>query len=228
MKNLPAVIVWAIAFAYVEAAVVEYLRALYYPLENGGFRFPILTLEQLEQMGEEHVRRLAIEFGRELATLVMLAALGTAAARNRHEAWAHFMIAFGVWDIFYYLWLEVFLGWPQSLMTWDLLFLLPVPWVSPVFAPVVISIALIASGVLVLHRESSGRPLEATWLDWSFVSGGGVLVILAFCWDYRNIMSGGFPNPFNWPLFFLGLALSTVAFGRVLLKNGNHVRQRPL
>ena len=219
MKKLLAVIVWAIAFAYVEAAVVDYLRALYYPLANGGFRFPILTLEQLQQMGGEHVRRLAIELGREFATLVILAALGWAAARNRREAWAHFMIAFGIWDIFYYVWLEVFLGWPKSIMTWDLLFLVPVPWVSPVIAPVIISVVLITSGVLVLHRESTGRPLRATWTDWWIISSGGMLVIAAFCWDYRNIVRGGYPNPFNWTLFFLGLALSTAAFGRVLMKS---------
>jgi hypothetical protein len=221
VNKVPAVVVWAIAFAYVEAAVVVYLRALYYPLDSGGFRFPILTFAQLQEMGTEHVRRLAIELGRELSTLVMLAAVGLTAGKNRREAWAHFMVAFGVWDLFYYMWLKVFLGWPESLMTWDLLFLIPVPWVGPVVAPMIVSVALIISGVLVLYRELAGQPLRAGWLDWSIISAGGVVVILAFCWDYANIMNGGSPSPFHWSLFSLGLATSTAAFARILLLSSN-------
>jgi len=145
--------------------VVEYLRALYYPLQEGGFRFPILTFEQLEFMGYEHVRRLVIEFVRELATLVMLVTIGAAAGSNRREAWAHFMIAFGVWDIFYYLWLKLLIDWPPGLLTWDLLFLIPVPWVAPVLAPLIVSVALIVCGLTVLFFESRQRPLVASWRD---------------------------------------------------------------
>ncbi len=125
MKRVPAIVIWAVAFAYVESAIVEYLRALYYPLERGGFQFPVLTLERLQLMGEEHVHRLFIELGREIFTIIMLAAVGIAAAENRRQAWAYFMISFGVWDTFFYLWLKLFIDWPQSLMTWDLLFLVP-------------------------------------------------------------------------------------------------------
>jgi len=218
VKRLPIVVVWSIAFAYVESSLVEYLRAIYYPLENGGFRFPVITLDGLKAMGDEHVRRLAIEFGREIATLLMLGAVGLAAARNRREAWAHFMIAFGVWDIFYYVWLKAFIGWPESLMTWDLLFLVPVPWVSPVLAPVLISIAMIAAGTIVLHWEARGQPLQARWVDWLMISSGGAIVIVAFCWDYRNIMDGGIPNPFPWLIFGLGLSLSAATFVRVMMR----------
>jgi hypothetical protein len=197
---------------------VEYLRAIYYPLENGGFRFPVITLDGLKAMGDEHVRRLAIEFGREIATLLMLGAVGVAAARNRREAWAHFMIAFGVWDIFYYVWLKAFIGWPENLMTWDLLFLVPVPWVSPVLAPVLISISMIAAGTIVLHCEAIGQPLRTRWVDWLMISSGGVIVIVAFCWDYRNIMDGGLPNPFPWLIFGLGLSLSAATFVCVMMR----------
>ncbi|MGC8660494.1 MAG: hypothetical protein ACP5U1_15620, partial [Desulfomonilaceae bacterium] len=134
------------------------------------------------------------------------------AARNRRQAWAYFMIAFGVWDIFYYVWLKVFLDWPASLMTWDLLFLLPVPWVGPVLAPVIISIGLIAGGVVALAFEDKGQPLLLPWRDWLLISLGGIIVIISFCWDYKNIMAGGFPNPFEWRIFGAGLVLSTVTF----------------
>ncbi len=219
MKRIPTVIFWAVAFAYVESAVVEYLRALYCPLTAGGFGFPLLTLEELEKMGPENITRVRIEFGRELATLVMLAAVGIIAGRNRREAIAHFMVAFGVWDIAFYLWLKLFLGWPESIMTWDLLFMVPVPWVSPVLAPLIISVVMMAAGLVVLVYESRNRPLYSTWKDWVFLVAGGVIVIVSLCWDYRNIMAGGLPNPFNWPLFCLGLALSAFTFLWVVRRN---------
>lgn len=219
MKALPWVILWAAAFAYVEASVVEYMRAIYYPLSKGGFQFPILTLDHLTALGDEHVKRLLIECGRELATLVMLATLGIIAGRNRREAWAHFMVGFGVWDVFYYVWLKVFLNWPSDLMTWDLLFLIPVPWASPVLAPVLISLTMIACGVTVLVYEHSGRPLEAGWRDWLLISSGGLIVIISFCWDHKNIMDGGLPNPFQWTIFTAGLFLSGATFVAVLLRS---------
>lgn len=219
MKKIPAVLFWSVAFAYVESAVVEYLRALYFPLEAGGFRFPLLTPDQFQALGLQHWHRLLIELGRELATLVMLASVGLMAGKNRREAMAHFMIAFGVWDIFFYLWLKVFLDWPTSIMTWDLLFLLPVPWVGPVIAPVIISVVMIASGVTVLFFEDRGVSLASTWGDWAFLIGGGITVIVSFCWDFENIMAGGLPNPFNWPLFVVGLCISAITFLLIVRRN---------
>ncbi len=218
MSRAVSVMLFAVAFAYVEAAVVEYLRGLYIPLDKGGALFPIMTLDHLQSMGAEHMRRLSIEVGREFATLVMLATVGIAAGRNHRERWAHLVIAFGVWDIFYYVWLKVFLDWPESLMTWDLLFLVPVPWVSPVLAPVLVSMVMVVCGLLVLRREEVNRPVETAWTDWIVLSAGGVIVVTAFCWDFRNIMAGGLPNPFHWLLFFVGLAVGVLAFARAYLR----------
>lgn len=218
LKKAAVVIIWGIAFGFVEASVVEYLRAIYYPVSDGGFHFPIQTLAQFQSMGPEHIHRLEIEVLREFFTLVMLATIAIAAARNRRQAWAHFMIAFGVWDIFYYVWLKVLLDWPAGLVTWDLLFLLPVPWVSPVAAPVIISLGLIIVGLIVLGFEDKGQPLLMTWRDWILIAFGGFIVIVSFCWDYKNIMAGGFPNPFQWKLFFIGLTLSTVTFAFAVRK----------
>ena len=218
LKKAVVIIIWGIAFGFVEASVVEYLRAIYYPVSAGGFHFPVKTLAELQSMGPEHVHRLQIEIVREFFTLVMLATIAIAVARNRRQAWAYFMIAFGVWDIFYYVWLKIFLDWPAGLMTWDLLFLLPVPWVSPVAAPVIISLALTISGLIVLGFEDKDQPLLMTWRDWILIAFGGFIVIVSFCWDYKNIMAGGFPNPFQWKLFFIGLALSTVTFAFAVRK----------
>lgn len=212
LRKAIVVTIWGVAFGFVEASVVEYLRALYYPLSEGGFHFPIKTLAELQAMGPQHILRLKIEVFREFCTLVMLATIGVAAARNRREAWAYFMIAFGVWDIFYYVWLKVFLDWPASLMTWDLLFLLPVPWVAPVLAPVIISLGLVACGLVALAFEDKGQPLLLPWRDWLLISLGGIIVIVSLCWDYKNITAGGFPNPFAWKIFGAGLILSTATF----------------
>lgn len=218
MKTLLAVIVWAVAFGFVEAAVVEYLRALYSPPEMGGFQFPLKSVEELTVLGEPHVNRLFIELGREVSTLLMLVTVGAVAGRNRSEAWAYFMIAFGVWDLFYYVWLKVFLDWPESLMTWDLLFLVPLPWVSPVLAPVIVSLIMIAAGLAILRYEALSKPLTVSWRDWTLIVLGGLIIIVSFCWDYENIMNRGMPNPFNWPLFFAGLGLGAITFGLVVLR----------
>jgi hypothetical protein len=223
------VIIWAIAFAYVEAAVVEYLRGLYYPPDSGGFKFPLLTLDQIMIQGREHWLRLVIELGRELSTLAMLATVAIVAARNTREWWGYFMVAFGVWDLFYYVWLKVFLDWPASLMTWDLLFLVPVPWVSPVLAPVIVALAMTASGLTVLFYEARGQALVTSWLDWTFLTIGGVIVIVSFCMDYENIIAGGLPAPFNWPLFLLGLLTAVATFILILRRNrsGEHGGTNP-
>ena len=218
MKRVPLVMLWAVAFAFVESAVVEYLRTIYYPLDEGGFFFPIKTVEQLQLMGEEHIRRLVIELGREAATMGMLATVGIIASNNRREAWAHFMIAFGVWDIFYYVWLKLFLNWPPDIMTWDLLFLLPVPWVAPVLAPVLIATTLVVSGLVVLFFETTKRPLNVEWRDWAFITAGGLLVIMSFCLDCGTVMAGGFPNPFNWRLFSAGFSISTITFTFIVIR----------
>src|SRR5437660_5018422 len=131
--TLLALLLFGISFGYVEAAVVVYMRALYEPLhrqlhpgQSPAQLFPLITLEQLEAAGPEPKRWLLIELAREAATLVMLAAAGLAAARNFRQWLAGFMVAFGIWDVFYYVFLKLLLDWPGSLMEWDLLFLLPV------------------------------------------------------------------------------------------------------
>jgi hypothetical protein len=114
------------------------------------------------------------------------------------------MVAFGIWDIFFYVFLELLVDWPASLWTWDILFLLPVPWVGPVLAPVLVAFAMIAAGAVILWRESVARPIRFCWYHWSLLAAGGLIVVLAFCWDYRHILAGHSPSSFHWPLFLSG------------------------
>lgn len=137
--------VFAVGMAYVESSVVAYLRFLYYP--EG---FVVRTGLDLAALAPAALR---IEVGREAATIAMLAAVALlAAGRSWWERLAYFMWTFAVWDIFYYLWLFVLLRWPSDLMTLDVLFLIPRPWVAPVLLPVTISGVMMAAAATILRR----------------------------------------------------------------------------
>ncbi len=142
-RLVAALFLFGISFGYVEAAVVVYLRAIYNPVRarlhperSPDDLFPLITTQQLADAGPENPRRLVIEVGREGATMLMLAGVALAAAGNLPEWIAAFAIVFGVWDIAFYAFLKLMIHWPESLSTWDILFLIPLPWVGPVWAPV--------------------------------------------------------------------------------------------
>jgi len=121
---------------------------------------------------------------------------------------AAFAVVFGLWDIFFYVFLRLMIDWPQSLFTWDILFLIPLPWVGPVIAPVIVALTLVVCGLISLRLGGiPARPRE-----WLAMVGGGIIVILSFVWDHRNTMAGGLPNPFNWPLFFAGEVIALMGF----------------
>jgi hypothetical protein len=218
-RLLAGLALFAIAFGYVEAAVVAYLRSMYAPLRahyypgSASELFPLLSLAQLRALGPEHVARLKIELGRELATLFMLAGAAAAATRKPQEWVAAFVLCFGIWDLSFYAFLKLLLGWPASLATWDILFLLPAPWVGPVWAPVVVSASMIGAGILALWRESVGRPVRLGAWGWVGVASGGALVFAAFIADFRNTASAGNPQAFHWWLFAIGELVGVGAFG---------------
>ena len=213
-RIVAALFLFGVSFGYLEAAVVAYLRAIYDPIRHQfqperpkGDLFPLITPSQLESTGPENVRRLMIELGREAATMLMLTSAALAVASNPRQWVAAFLIAFGVWDISFYGFLRLIIDWPQSLFTWDILFLLPVPWVGPVIAPILVSLSMIVCGIAVLRRPISFRPFH-----WLAIFSGGLVVIVAFCWDFRNTSAGGLPNPFNWPLFAAGELIGVLGF----------------
>ncbi len=218
-RALIALVLFGVSFGYVEATVVVYLRDVYEPLalelhpeRKPGDLFPLITLEQLEAADTEHLWRLKTEVMREAATMVILASIGLAIGWNFNTFFAGFIIAFGVWDMFYYVFLKVLIDWPASLLEWDVLFLIPLPWVGPVLAPLLVAISMIAAGTLLLWRESAGRRVRIGWQRWSIIVAGGLIIIAAFCWDYRNVMAGGMPNPFQWPIFLAGETMGLVGF----------------
>jgi hypothetical protein len=218
-RNLSALLLFGVAFGYLEAAVVSYLRDLHEPARQQfhpgrppGDLFPLLTLEQIRQSGAVQPKTLVIEIGREAATLLMLAAIALAVASNAAQWAAAFAIAFGTWDITFYIFLKLLLDWPASLFAWDILFLIPVPWAGPVIAPVLVSLGMIAAGVYHLWRDASGRPVRIAPPQWIGILLGALVIIAAFAIDYPQLMSGGMPHPFHWGIFALGLAGGLLAY----------------
>ncbi len=214
-----ALVLFGLAFGYVEGAVVVDLRALYDPLHQRLYPevavddlFPLITLDQLRAEGAGHTRRLVAELIREGATLVMLAAVPCLFARNVYQWVAGFMIGFGVWDLAYYATLKLLLDWPASWLTWDILFLLPVPWSGPVLAPVLVSCSIIAAGLVILRRESQERPIRLRVGHWAAILLGGLIVILSFCWEARSVASGVRPGSYPWWILGAGEFIGLSAF----------------
>lgn len=213
-RTVIALVLFGTAFGYLEAAVVGYLRMLheparqqFYPGRAQGELFPLLTLEQLQAARGEQQRTLGIELGREAATIIMLAAVALAVVRTAGEWAAAFVVAFGTWDITFYVFLKLLLGWPASVFTWDILFLLPVPWVGPVL----VSAAMIAAGTW--HLRS---PVRIGRKQLAGILVGAGVILISFMADYRNVMASGMPQPFHWGVFGVGLMIGVVSYGWVL------------
>lgn len=197
------VLAFGIAFGYVEAAVVAYLQT--------ALGIPPEPLFPLRQATGEAGRLLGIEVGRELAALVMLGTIGWVVGASRLERLAWSAVAFGAWDLAYYGWLWVLSGWPPALTSWDVLFLVPVPWTGPVWAPTAVSLSLIGVGLLAARRLRRGDELRLA--RWQVAGGlaGGVLVVASFILDAPDIVAGGVPREFAWPVFGAGMLLAGAA-----------------
>jgi len=184
--------VWAAAFGVLEGAVVVYLRHIAYP---DGFAFPLREVPS---------SLLTTELVREATTLVMLLGVACLAVRGGMRRFAVFSFCFGVWDIVYYLALAAFLDWPASLLEWDVLFLIPLPWTSPVLAPVLVSVALIGSAVLILSQ-----PEGTSWdflrpVDWAVEVAAGLTIIGSFLWNVPAVAAEEVPSGYPWWLFGIG------------------------
>jgi hypothetical protein len=217
-RTVIALLLFGTAFGYLEAAVVSYLRFLhepvrqrFYPDRPPGDLFPLLTRQEAAADPQQQ-RIVLIEIGREAATIVMLAGTALAIATDVGQWAAAFVIAFGTWDITFYLFLKMLLDWPASPFTWDILFIIPVPWVGPVLAPVLVSAAMIGTGVWHLWREAAHHPIHLGRWSWTGIVVGAATIIVSFTLDYRNVAGGGMPRAFHWPLFGAGLTVGVLGY----------------
>lgn len=212
LKRLCIVVVFSIAFGYIEAAIVVYLRQIFHP---DGFNFPMTVFG----IGPLWKRFLLTEIGREAATIVLTFTGAWLFGRNRQQRFAYFMVIFAVWDIFYYVWLKVLINWPTSIMDWDILFLIPVTWASPVLYPVLISMTLLVFAVIILYRSSCARAIKATLPDWLAFFISGLIVVVSFCIAGLHVTEHDFESYFYWPLFAAGYLLGLAVFLKCLLKS---------
>ncbi len=183
---------FAVAFGYIEGAVVVYLRELYYP---GGFSLDLLASRP------RHI--VTTEVAREAASLLLLLSVARLAVRGGLRRFAVFAFCFGVWDLVFYLTLKLLLDWPVSLLDWDILFLIPVPWTAPVLAPVLVSLGLVTSGVMLLLPSEERLP-HITRHDWLIESTAGIVILATFFWALPNLATGRPPGAYPWWLFAIG------------------------
>ena len=193
-KKYAVVSVFGVAMAFMEAAIVVYLRALYYP---EGFSFPLAVIPR---------DILLVEVMREAVTIVMIASVAILAARKFYGRMAVFFYVFAVWDIFYYVFLKTLLGWPASFLEMDVLFLIPVVWAGPVLAPLICSFTMIALAVLIERGLASAENFRLSAREWSLLWAGAVIIFISF------ILPGGDgPTVYNWWLFGAGELLILMA-----------------
>jgi hypothetical protein len=168
--------VFSIAMGYLESSVVVYLRELYYP---GGFMFPLASLSDNIAFTEVF---------REIATMFMLISVAFLTGKNYRQKIAWFIYCFAVWDIFYYIFLKLLINWPDSLLTWDILFMIPLVWTGPVLAPVIASVTMILMAGIVLHFENKGNRFIISWPVYILIITGSILIFLSFINDFSTYM----------------------------------------
>jgi hypothetical protein len=202
---------------FLEAIVVVYIRELYYP---DGFRFP------LKEMPPAII---IIEWTREICTLLMLGSVAWISGKLFLKRLSVFLFIFGVWDIIYYVGLKMFLDWPESLLTWDILFLIPITWVGPVLAPVSCSLLMIFIAVVLDNLISKNKLKKLIPKEWILLISGAAIIYFTFTVDFGMILIKGnflmdfsnlpenpeflkilttwIPSHFNWTVFAFGFAM---------------------
>jgi hypothetical protein len=200
------VVLFAAAMAWVEAAVVLYLRILIDRIQ------PYQPNPLPASLGLARA-----ELVREASTMIMLWAVGWLAGTDKRTRLGYAILAFGAWDILYYIFLVPLSGWPNSLLDWDILFLIPVPWWGPVLAPVSIATLMILVGTIITQFQREGQPLWPRRSVWLASLGGACLSLCTFMRDALLAIPAGpgavrdvLPVWFNWPLFAVAFIMMSV------------------
>jgi len=197
-------VIFAAAMAFVEAAVVVYLRRLL----GGGGIFPMKDLPP---------PLLSIEIVREAATIVMLLSVSFLSVRGGLRRMGAFLLTFGAWDIFYYLWLYATIGWPRGIGEWDILFLIPAPWIGPVGSVLLLCVGMVVYSVLYL-RTPEEAPFSPGFPGWTAGIAGLAMVVGTYI---RELVKTGYgrqvPSDFSILPFLAGVLLLSLA-GWIILR----------
>lgn len=203
--------IFAVAMAFVESAVVVYLRRIYYP---EGFAFPLKPLTD---------NLIVIEVLREAATILILFSIAALAGKKIWERFAYFLFCFGIWDIFYYVWLRSLLNWPSSVFDHDILFLMPLPWIAPVIAPVSISMLIIIFGIFIIYSFQRGYDFRPALVSIIFALVGTGLIVYSFIHDTGASLHQQPPQPYLYEVLIIGELFYVITFVVSYLKT---VRQK--
>jgi len=192
--------VFAVSMGYFEAMVVVYLRELYYP---EGFSFPLKLMPS---------KMIILEVIREAATVVMLFSVSVLAGRRLWERFGYFIFMFGIWDIFFYIWLKVTIDWPSSLFDRDILFLIPIPWIGPVIAPLTVAVMMVLSGMTITWLLQKGYAFKPARTAWITAVLGTMLILYSFMKDTGAAFHQNLPEPYEYPFLVIGIVLYIVAY----------------
>lgn len=199
-KKLFWFVILTAAFAYIESAIVIYLRHIYYP---EGFHFPL-------RRHYDYI--LTVEVIRELATLIIMVSAGALMGKKFWERFGYFLIMFGVWDIFFYIWLKLAINWPASIFDWDVLFLIPMPWLAPIIAPVSLSLIMIVIGYLIVKLFAIGYDVRPGFTHWTIVLAGCAFILYSFMNDFDAAFFAKYPKPYHYEFLIIGEILLIVPF----------------
>ena len=213
--RLAGSVVFGATMGFFEAAVVVYLRRLW---EIGEIDVASASISN---------RLILTEVLREAASLVMIGSVAWLAGRRGVERLAHAAVIFGIWDLLYYAYLRLLIGWPAAVLDWDVLFLIPRPWVGPVLAPVLVSVALVAGGTTIVLREEGARPVYPGRRAWALGIAGGCVVVASFLVPTVPRSVTDVPSGFSWTLFALGLATALAGLLDTLRRETEPLGGRP-
>jgi hypothetical protein len=198
--------IFALVFGWNEASTVVYLREIYLRVGNTVVSYPFALVSL-------STRLIAIEVVREACTIVMLGTVGWLAGRRWADRIGAFLLLFGSWDLIYYAVLRLLVGWPGSLATWDVLFLIPLPWVGPVWAPATVAAIFIMTGSYLFWTPE--RPRLYGKKDIALLLASTLVVVGAFLAEWRLVLDPQLSREFPAWLFWIGVALGTGWFVRV-------------
>jgi hypothetical protein len=215
-KTILYISLFGVTMAYFESSIVVYLREIYYP---EGFFFPLKLLS----------RDIALtELFREAMSILMILSVAWLASKKFYARAGWFLYIFAVWDIFYYVFLKTLIGWPDSFLTWDILFLIPTQWVGPVIAPILVSLVMASLGLSTIFFEKKHGKTWYSTIEWALFIAGAAFLYLSFTWEYSTYILRHFsmgevieklgkpeltrvaleyvPTRFSWGLYSTGMA----------------------
>lgn len=134
---------FGVSMGLLEAIIIVYLRMI--PSVADSFNLPLIPNFPVELMPIEQLR--------EAATIVMLISFALLIGKTRWERLAVFLWVFGIWDIFYYIFLFLLINWPKTIFAMDVVFLIPIKWYVPVWVALIVMIVFLINSFYIFRKK---------------------------------------------------------------------------